>query len=311
MIGDWCEVISSFPRGRTRSGQGVPPVAFAGRVGRRKGFTLLELMVVIAMIGVLVALLLPAIQSSRESVRRVVCQNNLGQLLLGLRGYESAHDVLPSGVVHPSGPILSPSEGFHAGWMVQLLPYVEQGVLFDLYNTSVGVYEPANLTVRKAEVSLFLCPSQPIRTADVEQIMPSCYAGCHNDVEAPIDVSNHGCLYLNSSIRTREIPDGTTRTLLLGELIAEPASLGWASGTRATLRNTGHSLSDERRLWRNRAIDVTIGPDVVGGFSSWHTGGVNFGFADGSQRYIGDSIDQGLLRRLAHRDDKAPLTDSF
>src|SRR4051812_26811224 len=93
---------------------------------RRGGFTLIELLVVIAIISVLIALLLPAIQAAREAARRVQCVNNLMQLGIALHNYESSYESLPPGVVNDTGPISNIPKGYHASWMLQLLPFLEQ-----------------------------------------------------------------------------------------------------------------------------------------------------------------------------------------
>src|SRR6476646_404760 len=109
------------------------PRPFLPRTGREprhcsrepRGFTLIELLVVIAIISVLIALLLPAVQSAREAARRSQCVNNLMQLGIALQSYESAHEVLPPGVVNETGPVLDQPKGYGFGWMVQILPYYE------------------------------------------------------------------------------------------------------------------------------------------------------------------------------------------
>src|SRR6478752_4085187 len=96
----------------------------------REGFTLIELLVVIAIIAVLIALLLPAVQSAREAARRAQCVNNLMQLSIALQNYESSHEVFPPGVVDTAGPIPNLAKGYQFGWIVQILPFVEQGNAF-------------------------------------------------------------------------------------------------------------------------------------------------------------------------------------
>src|SRR5262249_46175339 len=106
---------------------------------RCPGFTLIELLVVIAIIAVLVALLLPAVQAAREAARRAQCVNNLMQLSIALQNYDSAHELLPPGVVDPSaGPIQNVAKGHHIGWLAQLLPYVEQKNVYNHLNFSMG-----------------------------------------------------------------------------------------------------------------------------------------------------------------------------
>ena len=88
--------------------------------------------------------------------------------------------------------------------------------------------------MRKLRLSEFICPSEV-----VDDLPASNYAGCHHDVEAPIDADNHGVLFLNSHVSSDDIPDGAGHTIFMGEKIVTAGDLGWTSGTRATLRNTG------------------------------------------------------------------------
>src|SRR5262245_55758548 len=93
------------------------------------GFTLVELLVVVAIIGVLVALLLPAVQSAREAARRMTCQSNLKQHAIAMHNYHDTWLKLPAGLM---GSASSPDDGF--GWGTAILPFVEQKALFDKIN---------------------------------------------------------------------------------------------------------------------------------------------------------------------------------
>src|SRR5438445_10225759 len=97
---------------------------------RRPAFTMIELLVVIAIIAILIGILLPAVQSAREMARRVQCTNNLLQLGIALGNYASTHGVLPPGVVNDKGPILNRPQGYHHGWAVQILPFIERGNVY-------------------------------------------------------------------------------------------------------------------------------------------------------------------------------------
>src|SRR3954447_24438274 len=114
------------------------------RADARRGFTLIELLVVISIIGVLIALLLPAVQAAREAARRAQCTNNLKQLGLAIHGYVDAHGVMPLGSFKMPTPVgADPCRGGHeAGVFIALLPYLEQGPLFNAFNGSVH-YETA------------------------------------------------------------------------------------------------------------------------------------------------------------------------
>lgn len=92
--------------------------------GRHNGFTLLELLVVIAVIAVLISLLLPAIQQARELSRHTQCQNNLMQIGVALHNYNLAHSVLPPGCVNETGPVSNSQTGYKVSWVVQILPYI-------------------------------------------------------------------------------------------------------------------------------------------------------------------------------------------
>lgn len=276
---------------------------------QRRAFTLVELLVVIAIIGILCALLLPAVQSTREAARRTACINNLSQLGLAVHNFEFHFETLPPGVTNAEGPIRSDPQGTHVSWIVQLLPYLEQNTLYRLFDQSAGAYAGVNAEVREVEIPILQCTSDPAPFLnEANTVARSSYVGCHHDAEAPIDKDNHGLLFLNSKVRYNEIYDGSTTTILLGEAITSPKELGWVSGTRATLRNT--SEIERAAVFLRTAptageaeAEEGPGPLFVGGFGSYHPSGVNIVFADGSTRFISDSIGPELLRKLGNRAD--------
>ena len=97
----------------------------------RRGFTLVELLVVIAIIGVLVALLLPAVQAAREAARRTQCKNNLKQIGLAIHNHHDTKGYMPPGTSQDQQPFGPAASNWGASWMVYILPFVEQGPLFD------------------------------------------------------------------------------------------------------------------------------------------------------------------------------------
>lgn len=277
---------------------------------KKHGFTLVELLVVVAIIGILIGMLLPAVQQIREAARRTQCLNNLAQLGLAMHNNEFSFGHLPPGVVDKTGPIQNIATGQHVSWTVHLLRFIEHNGIADSFDIAAGTYTATNAPARAMSISVFQCPSQGNAMNTNGTAGLSHYAGCHNSVEAPIDVDNDGLLFLNSAVTYGDIYDGSSNTILIGEFIADGADLGWASGTRATLRNTGEILG--QRDW-----NVTYGGGAitqmkntfVGGFSSPHPGTVNFLFADGSVHSLTNTINATVFKNLGNRSDGAMMGD--
>jgi prepilin-type processing-associated H-X9-DG protein len=299
------------------------------------------LLVVIAFFGVLIALLLPAIQAAREAARRISCSQNLTQLIVAVHNYEMAFGAYPPGTLESQGPIQNHARGYHHNWLIQLLPYMEQKNAYYAIDRSVGVYHPNNAAVRKMTLRILRCPSSASAVGGYGS-----YAAVYHDVEAPIDVGNHGVFFLNSRVRYDDITDGSAYTLFLGEKIVAPGDLGWMSGTRSTLRNTGIPLNTTgfaggRPNWAANNFGDPISNDVeefgipgagtgeipaevnqegepqpappgappqgpvlpVGGFGGPHPGGVMFAYGDGRVEFVSVTIGLPMLQQLGHRAD--------
>lgn len=135
---------------------------------RRTGFSLIELLVVIAIIAILISLLLPAVQQAREAARRTACRSNLKQLSLAIHNYHDSYNQFP--LNYALWNLKHPMDGFSQSWMVSLLPYIEQGPLYNEVDFNYGVRNDprdpggnpggkGNLAIAMTPVSVFICPS--------------------------------------------------------------------------------------------------------------------------------------------------------
>lgn len=296
----------------------------------RRGFTLVETATVVAVIAVLIALLLPAVQATRESARRSQCFNNLSQIGLALANYEAIYRSLPAGAVDTRDMVDDIPIGYRFGWMAQILPFLERRAIANHLNFDQGVHAPAQLTARLTAINTYICPSdyglgRAAGTGTMPPFARSLYAACHHHLDEPIRSDNRGAFPLNGHLTDDDFPDGRATTIFAGEKSSSGDEAGWAVGSRATLRNTGlppnatklppldtlPSVTPEGSLPEPASTPAGSSP-VVGGFGSYHPGGANFLFGDGSVRFVRVSVRLDVYRRLGQRDDGgAPSDDSF
>jgi prepilin-type processing-associated H-X9-DG protein len=274
---------------------------------RRAGFSIVETLAVVVTVSLLIFLMLPALLASRDAAMRLKCMHNMKQVGLALENYQTYHRVLPPGVVNPVGPVGVRSEGQKIGWIVQLLPFLDQHAVWRTIDTSRPFDDPSNLTAARCHLGTLTCPSDP-STRSLPGVGISSYTGCHHDVESPIDIDNHGTLFLNSRVNKADITDGTSFTVFVGEKVVNRPDSGWMSGTRATLRNTGTPINAASGPVDPNNVAVSNAGFTVGGFGSFHRGGANFAFGDGSVRFVSETIDLRVLQRLGHRSDGEPIS---
>ncbi len=273
---------------------------------RRNGFTLIELLVVIAIIAVLMALLLPAVQQAREAARRVQCKNNLRQIALALHNY---HD--RSGSFPPSSVADGP--GLDIGWwswVVRVLPELDQQPLYARLDLNEDIWANCHKyrPYTSIQLAVLLCPSDPhgerVYESDVDCAGGEAYAltnylACRGSTR---DLPGNGVFPdVNRVTRVRDIRDGTSQTLLLGERPAEPSAYWgwWATGFGFDSRGLGESVLDASEGLH--AGDLTGGTDLLHYWSA-HSDGAHFALCDGSVRFVSYSIDGQMFLALGSRD---------
>jgi prepilin-type N-terminal cleavage/methylation domain-containing protein/prepilin-type processing-associated H-X9-DG protein len=271
---------------------------------RRAAFTLIELLVVIGIVGILIALALPAIQRARDSAARLQCAYNLKQIGLGLHQYHDANKAFPPGVRWQKGK--DPQR--LASWLTQILPYVEQQSLWsatqNAYRQSPSARNNPPHIGLATVMPLFVCPAddrgwQPqFAPKDKINVALTSYLGVEGQSVEKLD----GILFRDSRVRIAEVTDGTSNTLLVGE---RPPSadlqFGWwyaGAGQRFTGSCDSVLGVREKNLLRVTAGSCppgyySFGPGSLGNqcdmyhFWSPHAGGgTNFLFADGSVRFL-------------------------
>jgi prepilin-type processing-associated H-X9-DG protein len=347
--------------------------------------TLVELLATVAIIGLLVALLLPAVQSARESARRAACSNRLRQVGLSLEHYVSTNGRLPAAGVSIN-PLTThfnrrdddsnPNNSMvwaGASWAVFLLPFVEQNALYDRYDHSLPAVSGANTTrVTSKNIDLFECPSHPYvrpgtqRFRRISYIFANPRPGLSYPTPPPstsgfigfergnyaVNVGANkiqmfpGVKGYDAALRgpfsTGELygaspgamHDGASMVILASEIVNvftnsiadQRGAWGWPGGSTFCGRAhndvvlTPNTLAEpDEAGYVNHDFDNPIfhfrsgfARGTVGGIAarSFHTGGCNFVFADGSLRFLSDSIDRVTYSRLLSMAD-GKLVDAF
>ena len=311
---------------------------------RPAGFTLIELLVVIAIIAILIGLLLPAVQKVREAAARMSCTNKQKQIGLALHNYHDTNSAFPAG--QPQGYWYAGWGGTpglreynRANWVGDILPHVEQTAVFAqlqanlLSNSQYTCAAPFSTVIMAA----FVCPSDPngpkVAVAPGNpQGFHTSFVVCHGSGYAtptsdPRGIDLDGVLYGVRKTKLTDITDGTSNTLILGELLQGSDAVAGGHDVRGRVWNTVHAGTSFTTMYPPNSTvgDNTMGycGAVVGApcsasqteinaFSlarSKHTGGVNATRADGSVRFVSNSISPGTWLAMGTRSGNEVLND--
>lgn len=258
---------------------------------KRNAFTLVELLVVISIIGVLVGLLLPAVQMAREAARRTQCSSNMHNIGLALHNFEDTYRRLPAG-----------SEGVNRtehAWSSLILPFAEQGSTFSALDLKSAWNSPRNSPANATVVPIYRCPSGVLDFAGQQD-----YGGIQGTglTGLPIGDAAHqafgcGALIVTSSDQPRAITissvvDGLSSTLCVGESVdrSSDSSGRWACGRNCFSQNA----------WQ-------INKGGLGDLLSRHPQGAQALFLDGHNQLLSESIDSQVLGAICTRNGSEPM----
>jgi len=270
---------------------------------RRTGFTLVELMVVIAIVGTLVALLLPAVQAAREASRRASCSNNLRQIGLGLLNYHDVKRSFPPGIIDHK--TFTNPKGRQLAWSIFVLPYLEQQNVYALFDLHQAYNSNANRIAGGQVLSVYLCPStatlQPDRRGDTTGDVNGNGRWDAGDDLAFTDYGGNfgfsgfdkpfmnGVLIYERAITMAQITDGSSRTLIVTEDTGRGPSFDgqWANGEN--IYDQSGPINDRTGMGANNEM------------WSDHPGGINALLCDGSVRFLDEKMELSTLAALCTR----------
>ena len=274
---------------------------------QQAAFTLVELLVVIAIIGLLVSLLLPAVNSAREAARREQCSNHLRQISLGFHNHLSAYQVFPSGGHRWSDPpTYVNGRAAHgaqqkAGWGFQILPYIEAQAVVDAGPVAAVAYADP----------VFFCPSRrpPQTIVTRDNFEPPLTGTVITRALCDYATSNReetGIMQRYEPLPDSKVTDGLSNTLLAGDKRLNLAYLGEAQRDDNEGYAVGWNADTLRQTNRIPEPDFFDRDDEEDGdkqFGSSHPGSFNAAIADGSVRAISYEVDKEVFRRLGDRND--------
>ncbi|NOZ40219.1 MAG: DUF1559 domain-containing protein [Planctomycetes bacterium] len=247
-----------------------------------RAFTLVELLVVIAILGVLVGLLLPAVQAAREAARRTQCQNNLRQIGVGLQLYHDLNETFPMGGLEwrPFGG----STERQLAWSAFLLPQLEQQTLYDRLDLTKAFDAAENAEGAATVLSVYLCPTSVRDEPLVEGRGPCDYGGIYGERITTPNNPPKGIMVYDQAFSFAEITDGASHTLIIAE------DTRWPEGQWINGRNVF-----------DQAFAINAAPKIENDIRSDHPGGALGLLADGSAHFLRESLELKVLAAICTR----------
>ncbi len=297
---------------------------------RRTAFTLVEILVVVAIIGAVLAIMLPAIQAARGAARKSQCANNLKQIGIGMQSYVLAQRAFPPGYVSDVLPDLD-DKGPGWAWGAMLMPYIEETALYKHADFTKSLRGPETELVRLTSVPLFICPSddmfEPIisipsksSTLIICKMAAANYVACAGTIRPTCKLCRDdfdGVFGRNRAIRPQEVQDGLSKTLAVGERASYwsraalwgvvPNSRVWdnqkpglfAGGPAFVL---GTTFNEGFNIETSDDMDHGTEGTYAESFGSRHPGGAFFMLCDASIQFVWDDADPAILNALSTRD---------
>lgn len=248
----------------------------------RRAFTLIELLVTIAIIGILIAILLPAVQAARESSRRTTCLNNLHQIGVGLHHYHDVHKKFPPGGIEPRP---WNRNGRQIAWSAFLLPFLEQASVHEKIDFSKPYDHPDNAEAAAVVLSVYLCPStnRPSKRKHGRGVCD--YGGIYGERITSRNIPPKGAMLYDESLAIRDIHDGTSATLIISE------DSNWSDGQWINGRN----IFDQ-------AFAINHAPRFENDIRSLHPLGASGLYCDGSASFLSEEMDLRTLAAICTRE---------